>query len=140
LMGMSGHGKPIWLSVSVDDNDGTKLRSGEPVTDLLPLLVEYDVAVINVNCSIPEAVSQAIPLLRPAGIPMGGYANGFTKIHSDFNAVGATVDLLKARTDLGPSAYADFAQNWIDAGAAIIGGCCEVGPAHITELKERFIK
>ena len=140
LMGMSGHGKPIWISITVDDEDGSKLRSGEPVVDLLPLLGEYDVAAVNVNCSLPEAVTTAIPLLTGSGIPVGGYANGFTKIHSDFNIIGATVDLLKARTDLGPDAYADFAQGWINAGATIIGGCCEVGPAHITELKNRFIK
>tara|TARA_R110002096_G_scaffold46032_3_gene122998 strand:- start:4384 stop:5256 length:873 start_codon:yes stop_codon:yes gene_type:complete len=140
LMGMSGHGKPIWISITVDDEDGSKLRSGEPVVDLLPLLGEYDVAAVNVNCSLPEAVTTAIPLLTGSGIPVGGYANGFTKIHSDFNTIGATVDLLKARTDLGPDAYADFAQGWINAGATIIGGCCEVGPAHITELKNRFIK
>jgi S-methylmethionine-dependent homocysteine/selenocysteine methylase len=137
-MGMSGLGKPIWMSITVDDDDGTKLRSGEPVIDILPLLKEYDVAAINVNCSIPEAVNTAIPLLTSAGIPVGAYANGFTKIHSDFNKIGATVDMLKARNDLSPAVYADFAQGWIDAGATVIGGCCEVGPSHIAELKQRF--
>ena len=24
---------------------------------------------------------------------------------------------------------------WIDAGASIVGGCCEVGPAHIARLR-----
>jgi S-methylmethionine-dependent homocysteine/selenocysteine methylase len=138
LMGMSGHGKPIWLSITVDDSDGSKLRSGEPVADILPLLAEYNVATINVNCSMPEAVTTAIPLLVGAGVPVGAYANGFTKIHSDFNQIGATADLLKARTDLGPDAYATFAQGWIDAGATVIGGCCEVGPKHIFELKQRL--
>ncbi len=140
LMGMSGHGKPIWMSVSVDDSDGTKLRSGEPVVEILDMLREYNVATVNVNCSMPEAVTTAIPLLMNAGIPVGAYANGFTKIHSDFNQVGATVDIMEARTDLGPDAYADFAQTWIDNGATVIGGCCEVGPKHIAELHRRFVK
>ena len=27
---------------------------------------------------------------------------------------------------------------WVDEGATIIGGCCEVGPAHIAELEQRL--
>jgi homocysteine S-methyltransferase len=27
---------------------------------------------------------------------------------------------------------------WVDAGATIVGGCCEVGPAHIAELARRL--
>jgi homocysteine S-methyltransferase len=27
---------------------------------------------------------------------------------------------------------------WVDQGATIVGGCCEVGPAHIAELARRL--
>jgi len=138
LMGATGFGKPVWLALSVDDKDGTKLRSGEDLTDILPLLAEFQTAAVLVNCSIPEAVTTAVPLLAGNGIPVGAYANGFTGISDAFDSVGATVDLLEARKDLGPEAYADFAQNWVDAGATIIGGCCEVGPAHIALLARIF--
>ncbi len=138
LMGASVTGKPIWLSVSVDDADGTKLRSGEPLGELLPLIAQFNPAVVLINCSLPEAVSVGVPLLVPAQVPLGAYANGFTGIASDFDHIGATVDSLKARADLGPARYADFAQTWVDAGATFIGGCCEVGPAHIAELNKRF--
>ena len=80
----------------------------------------------------------ALPLLSKAKIPTGGYANGFVEIAKDFNKIGATVDLLKTRTDLNPETYADIANNWVKSGATYIGGCCEVGPAHIAELKRRF--
>lgn len=138
LMGAGVTGKPVWLAVSVDDNDGSKLRSGEPVTDLLPLIAEFRPDAVLVNCSRPEAVSQAVPLIAGAGPRIGAYANGFTSIADAFDHIGATVDVLEARHDLGPEAYADHAQNWVDAGAELIGGCCEVGPAHIAELKRRF--
>ena len=49
-----------------------------------------------------------------------------------------TVDALKVREDVTPSRYADFAEGWVEIGATILGGCCEVGPAHIAELKRRF--
>ena len=38
----------------------------------------------------------------------------------------------------GVAAYADHAANWLAAGARILGGCCEVGPAHIAQLNKRF--
>ncbi len=136
LMAMSQFDKEVWVSLSVDDSDGSKLRSGEPVEDALPLLKEYGADAVFINCSLPEAVSAAIPLIVESGIPVGAYANGFTGIHANFNKIGATVDLLEARTDLGPDAYAQFATQWVADGATIIGGCCEVGPAHIKTLVE----
>lgn len=130
--------KPVWIGLSVDDTDGTLLRSGNPLKDALPLLEKYAPAAVLINCSTPEAVTQALPIVAAQGIPFGAYANGFTKISDAFKVVNQTVDTLTARTDLGPDAYADFAEQWAEMGATIIGGCCEVGPAHIAELKRRF--
>lgn len=138
LMGALPAGKPVWLAVSVVDDDGTKLRSGEPVTDILPLIDELPPAALLINCSTPEAVTTALNALTNLPIPLGAYANGFTHITSNYKSKAASVDLLKPRTDLGPEKYADFAAQWIESGATIIGGCCEVGPKHIAKLAERF--
>ena len=138
LMGVQDAKKPVWIALSVDDGDGTVLRSGEALADALPLVEKYGPAAVLVNCSTPEAVSQALPIVAGAGVPFGAYANGFTKISDAFKVVQQTVDTLEARTDLGPQAYADFAESWVEMGATIIGGCCEVGPDHIAELKRRF--
>ena len=138
LMGAGVTGKPVWLALSVDDADGTKLRSGEDLVDALPLIAEFAPAAVFLNCSLPEAVTQGLPVLAGNGVPIGAYANGFTGITDSFDHVGATVDVLSARTDLGPDRYAEFAQGWVDAGATLIGGCCEVGPAHIATLAARF--
>ncbi|MBX2883038.1 MAG: homocysteine S-methyltransferase family protein [Granulosicoccus sp.] len=140
LMGSTGFGKPVWIALTVDDEDGTKLRSGEPIEDLLPVVNQYDVAAVLLNCSTPESVTQGLPLLQQFSRSFGAYANGFSRINNEFNNVHTTVDLLESRDDLSPEAYADFAAQWIDDGASIIGGCCEVGPAHIAELKLRFSK
>jgi len=138
LLGARAVSKPVWLAVTVDDADGAKLRSGEPVTAILPLIEEFRIASVLVNCSVPEAVDQAIPLLADRGVPVGGYANGFTKIPSNFKKAGATADILEKRPNLGPQVYADFVEGWIENGATIVGGCCEVGPAHIEELARRL--
>lgn len=138
LMGAGVTGKPVWVALSVRDDDGTRLRSGELLSDVMPLLEEFNPAAVFINCSKPEAVDTAIPILAKSGRVVGAYANGFTGIAADFNKVGATVDMLSARRDLDPNAYADFADGWAANGATIIGGCCEVGPAHIAELSRRL--
>ena len=138
LMGASVTGKPVWVSLSVHDSDGTKLRSGEALAEAVNMLKDYNPAVVLLNCSLPEAVSQGLPVLAGHGFNLGAYANGFTGIHSDFNSIDATVDMLKARTDLGPAEYLSFAKSWAEGGASIIGGCCEVGPDHIAALSKHF--
>ncbi len=138
LMGASVTGKPVWIGLTVDDTDGTKLRSGEALADVAPLLAQYKPAAVFLNCSKPEAISEGLPILAKMDVPFGAYANGFTEITSDFSDIGATVDLLTTRTDLTPTTYADHAENWAKTGATIIGGCCEVGPDHIAELSRRL--
>jgi homocysteine S-methyltransferase len=131
-------GRPVWLSVTVDDHDGSKLRSGEAVTDLSRVVAAYPVAAVLANCSVPEAMSDALAGLATLGLPFGAYANGFTHISGNFLSNAATVKELTHRHDLTPEKYADFAMGWVEAGATIVGGCCEVGPAHIRHLAERL--
>ncbi|WP_147126390.1 homocysteine S-methyltransferase family protein [Shimia ponticola] len=138
VMGCATQGKPVWLSVTVSDEDGTRLRSGEPLVDVLPLCEEFGVAVLSLNCSFPEAITVGVPEVARKGFAIGAYANGFTKIADGFDNDNATVDMLSARTDLGPEAYLEFAKRWADAGATVIGGCCEVGPDHIRALARHF--
>jgi S-methylmethionine-dependent homocysteine/selenocysteine methylase len=138
MMGARAGSKPVWLAVTVDDGDGTRLRSGEPVVDVLPLLEEFKLEALLVNCSVPEAIDQAIPLLVDQSRTIGAYANGFVKINQEFMTDDATVDVLQKRSNLGPTAYADFVEGWIRQGTTIVGGCCEVGPEHIRELARRL--
>lgn len=134
LEGAQASGKPVWLAMTVDDTDGTRLRSGEPLADVLA--VADGAAALLANCSAPEAITTALDILARSNLPFGGYANGFTRITGDFLKDKSTVDSLTARTDLGPDAYAAIAMGWIDQGATIVGGCCEVGPAHIARLAQ----
>ncbi len=140
LIGTAAVDTPVWVALSVDDEDGTKLRSGEPLAEVLPLIDDYDVEAVLLNCSRPEAISTGLTVLADAGRPFGAYANGFTSISESFKAAGQTVKELTRRQDLGPVDYADFAERWAELGATIIGGCCETGPAHIAELAKRFGK
>lgn len=129
-------GKAGFVGLTLSDDGTNTLRSGEALEDALAQLLALGPDGLMVNCSVPEAVSAAMPVLAGLPVPYGGYANGFTSIEA--LKPGGTVASLEARADLGPEAYADFACSWVEAGATIIGGCCEVGPAHIAHLARRL--
>ncbi|NNF92510.1 MAG: homocysteine S-methyltransferase, partial [Boseongicola sp.] len=90
------------------------------------------------NCSAPEAVTTALDTLGTFGKPFGGYANGFQQITKEFLKDKPTVDALSARPEMTPERYADIAMSWVDRGATIVGGCCEIGPAHIRAIADRL--
>ncbi len=138
LMGAGVTGKPVWLALSVDDVTGDRLRSGEPLGAIAPLVEEFQPACVMLNCSRPEAITDGLSVLADLTKKFGAYANGFTGISEKFDHIGATVDLLESRADLDPAAYADHADTWAAMGASVLGGCCEVGPAHIAEIARRL--
>lgn len=138
LMGLQAAGKPVWVAFSLDDADGTKLRSGENLAEIAPLLADYAPNRVLLNCSRPEAVSAGVPVIAALHDHVGGYANGFTGIDPNFNKIGATTDILVARKEITPDVYAEFAAGWAKDGAKTIGGCCEISPAHIARLSHRL--
>jgi S-methylmethionine-dependent homocysteine/selenocysteine methylase len=129
-------GKPVWVSWTLADDGPPRLRSGETLAAAAAALDGIPPTARLVNCSRPEAVTAALPELVALGGPVGAYANAFTAVEALKH--GGTVDVLAAREDLGPALYAEFALGWVEGGAAIVGGCCETGPEHISALRERL--
>lgn len=129
-------GKPVWVSFTVSDTDGTLLRSGERLEAAVETAMASGAEAVLVNCSMPEAIDRSIGVLAASGTRFGAYANGFKSVAS--LAPGGTVQDMEARSDLGPHEYADHALGWAARGASIVGGCCEVGPAHIAEIRRRI--
>jgi S-methylmethionine-dependent homocysteine/selenocysteine methylase len=127
---------PVWISLTITDDTSITLRDGEPLAEGVAALRKLGVDARLLNCSRPEAISAAWEVFATGGGVTGAYANGFTSIEG--LKPGGTVDALEARRDLSPEAYADFALGWVEHGASIVGGCCEVGPAHIRRLRERL--
>ncbi|SDX48427.1 homocysteine S-methyltransferase [Ruegeria halocynthiae] len=136
LRGTQNCGKPVWLALSVMDDDGTRLRSGEALENIAPLVAHYAPDAVLINCSRPEAIPAALDIIATLERPFGAYANGFTGIKDGFLKDAPTVDALESRHDLNPDAYARYAMGWVAQGATIVGGCCEVGPDHIKTLAD----
>ena len=135
LEAAAGRGVPVWLSWTLEDHGSSKLREGIELHDAIAGLGERQPDALLVNCTTPDSINSALPALSASGLPFGAYANGFVEIPATWEERGG-VDQLQTRTDLTPQVYAECAREWLEAGAAIIGGCCEVGPAHIQRLRQ----
>lgn len=134
-----GGSKDLWMSFTVpDDPPGPQvdLRSGETIASAVES-VGADVAAIMFNCSPPEAIDLALGHLcdalgdNPLGIRMGAYANAFEPKPEEYSANAVVLD---RRDELTPDAYHDLCAAWVDRGATIVGGCCQMFPEHIEAL------
>ncbi len=135
-------GKPVWVSWTLHEDQSGRLRSGETVSQAASTLAELPVSALLVNCCAPESITAAMPHLVALGIyPVGGYANTFQPVPEDWTLAGEGEHdgLLPLRNDLDPENYAGHVQQWVEAGARIIGGCCGTIPAHIAKLHALFI-
>jgi S-methylmethionine-dependent homocysteine/selenocysteine methylase len=123
--------RELWFSFTVDDEDGTRLRSGESVVDAARLAESLGASALLFNCSQPEAMAAALEAVVGFDLPRGAYANAFPPQTDDEPANETLHDI---RADLTPEAYVGFAKRWLELGATLIGGCCGIGPRHIAAL------
>lgn len=134
--GATSAGKPVWVSWSLHDDADGKLRSGETINQAVAILKNLPVSAYLANCSKPESISAALLEMTALGeYPIGAYANGFKQVPDNWY-FSDDASLPDARSDLDPDTYAEFARQWVNDGARIIGGCCEIGPNHISRLAE----
>ena len=132
-------GQPLWISMTLEDEPVTgeesRLRSGELLRDTLESINFQCVDAVLFNCSQPEVMVEAVKLaakMLPSGKDIGVYANGFRPIT---NTIDANDGYSVLREDLTPQDYLAFAEHWQQLGATMVGGCCGIGPDHISLLK-----
>lgn len=140
---------PIWMSFALPnifDERGPALRSGETVSDIVNAVADLGdgrVEAVLFNCSLPEQTGPALAALRSAldatglaEVRTGGYANAFPEVERD--DYSAKEVIYERREELTAASYADIVSSWIDDGATIVGGCCDMYPEHIAALASRF--
>jgi S-methylmethionine-dependent homocysteine/selenocysteine methylase len=139
---LAGDDRPLWISFTLRDDtvDAPLLRSGETVADAAKLARDVEAEAILFNCSQPEVMERAISIaaeVAGTALRVGVYANAFDD-HKDDGDQGANDKITELRKDLSPTAYVDWANIWVKAGASIVGGCCGIGSSHIAALREHF--
>jgi S-methylmethionine-dependent homocysteine/selenocysteine methylase len=125
---------PLWFSFTLHDEltDGEPhLRSGESVVDAAQAAERLGAEVMLFNCSQPEVMEPAVAMAASAtALPIGVYANAFVLEHG----TAANAGLHDIREDVTPNVYLELSKRWVAAGATIVGGCCGIGPEHISAL------
>ena len=134
IAALKAAGEKCFVSLSISDDLSNNLRSGESLEQAIDILGSEGLDGLCLNCSRPETIDEALPLLKASGIRFGCYANAFKSVEA--LTPKTTVDILKPRNDMTISAYANIALGWAAEGATIIGGCCEISPEHIAFLHE----
>ena len=123
--------KPLWVALTLADEPGGGLRSGENMDQVVSALEPYDVDAFLFNCTDPTSISVALEELVPlTNKPTGAYPNRFHV------PPGWTLDneIAVEPTEMTVEDYLGFVDTWRRSGATIIGGCCGVGPEFIAAL------
>lgn len=128
---------PVYVSWTLNENPGLGLRSGEGIEEAFEAISDLEVDGYLCNCSSPEAIEAGIEQLSLiTNKPIGGYPNRFVRVPD-----GWTLDNEKEvgrREDLDPIAFAQIARRCVEKGATIFGGCCGVGPEHISAISNEL--
>ena len=135
-------GLPVFLGVRHIDRNG-KMQFGESLIDLVDALKGHPVDSVLLMCSNPEAISAGLPIIADAFEgPVGAYPNiGYNPTGPLVNRPVLTNQLPSKGPDIlqigeyTPSRLAEFAGEWKEMGAQIIGGCCATGPEHIMAMR-----
>ena len=129
--------KPYLIGAHI--SEGTKLPSGEKISEIITQIYHYKLLGIILSCISPENYELNLKEIKNLNIPFGFKLNGFIKTNPKPNYTGAynksktgnPNEFLGQRKDLTPDKMAEFAKKFQDAGATILGGCCETRPSHI---------
>jgi homocysteine S-methyltransferase len=132
--------KPYLIGAHI--SEGTNLPSGEKISEIITSIRHEKLLGIILSCISPENYDLNLNEIKSLGVPFGFKLNAFIKTNPKPNYTGAYKksktgnpnEFLGQRKDLTPEKMAEFAKKFKEAGATIIGGCCETRPSHIKAM------
>jgi homocysteine S-methyltransferase len=132
--------KPYLIGAHI--SEGTSLPSGEKISKIITDIKHEKLLGIILSCISPENYELNLNEIKNLGIPFGFKLNAFVKTNPKPNYTGAYKnsktgnpnEFLGQRKDLTPDKMAEIAKKFKDAGATILGGCCETRPSHIKAM------
>ena len=134
--------KPYLIGAHI--SSGTRLPSGEKISEIVDNINHNNLLGIILSCISPENYDLNLNEIKNLGVPFGFKLNAFIKTNPKPNYTGAynlsktgnPNEFLGVREDLTPEKMSEFAKKFRDAGATILGGCCETRPSHIKKMSE----
>jgi homocysteine S-methyltransferase len=118
-----------WFSFSCQD--GKHISDGTPLAKCAAALAEVaQVVAVGVNCTAPRFIPSLIrEVAQVTDKPIVVYPNSGETYDAVTNCwLGQSV----------PAEFGTYSREWRKMGAALIGGCCRTGPAHIRQVRDRF--
>ena len=126
--------KPVWISWSLKEDKKNQLRSGESIKEAFNASASIKPEAYLFNCTDPFAITEGLKELKElTQKPIGGYPNVFNVPD------GWTLDndVQVSLRDLSVEKFLEFAEEWRNLGATIIGGCCGIGPKFIKAVADK---
>jgi len=133
---------PVLIGIHLRDNG--LLPSGEKIIDIVKKYKDNNWLGIIMACISPTAYETVLKDLKQLDIPYGFKLNAFNKIPEGYTVAskdqwgnaGNPNTVLGVNTDLNESKFYEYAKKFMENGATILGGCCEIRPSHIKEISK----
>ena len=134
--------KPYLIGAHI--SEGVRLPSGEKISEIITNIDHKNLLGLILSCVSPENYALNLEEVKNLGVPFGFKLNAFkttkpSKGYTDtFNKskTGNPNEFLGQREDLTPEKLGLIIKDFKDAGATILGGCCETRPSHIKEMSK----
>jgi S-methylmethionine-dependent homocysteine/selenocysteine methylase len=125
-------GRPVWIGISVERHDGKLTgfdREDQDFNTVARVLSALNPDVISIMHTSPNDTDEAIDILRKYWKgPVGAYPeSGYFKMPD-----WTFVDIIP------PDELVERSRAWKKKGVTAFGGCCGLGPEHITALHKAF--
>ena len=133
---------PVLVGIHVRDNG--QLPSGETIKDIVKKYKNNNWLGIITACVSPKAYELVINDLQKLNMPYGFKLNAFKKIPEGYTVAskdqwgnaGNPSTVLGINTDLNESKFYEYVKKFMENGATILGGCCEIRPSHMKEISK----
>lgn len=114
-----------WVSFTCRDE--SRVAHGEPISDCGRFLDQIaPVVAVGINCTAPRLIAPLIRALKSA--------TAKTIVVYPNSGEGWDAQTRRWTGHADPAGFGALAQEWRNAGAQIVGGCCRTGPDHIASI------
>ena len=127
--------KPFIIGIHFKKNG--LLPSGEMFIDVVKKLNRYNPLAITGSCVSYEDIISIKNDFKNLNLPFGFKVNAFKDIPEGWKPDGSNpVIALGKNEDLNLEKFKTISKEFLNFGAKLLGGCCEISPSHISKLQD----